>query len=420
MGLGVYEELINYKISRDRAYMIIGWNTVIVGVLAVVPLLLFITSSFLALECLLALWGRGQTSGPHPALPDHITLAVIVPAHNEASGIVRTLTSIQAQLRSRDRLLVIADNCTDQTATLAQQAGALVVERYNPTQRGKGYALDYGLQQLAPNPPDIVVFVDADCDLHPGCLSALAHQAQATGRPVQATYLMETPQPGTVKDKISAFAFKVKNLVRPLGLFYMGQPCLLTGTGIALPWAAATAVTVASGHIVEDMKLGLDLALAGYPPQFCPSAWITSRLPSQAQAAATQRTRWEHGHLTIMKDYGLRLLGQGVGQGRPGLVALGLELSILPISFQGAVILGVTVLAAFAGLLGLGWLPFYLGAMAVLSLSSAIALAWLGYGRLDLSLRDLAQVPRYLLGKVSLYRKFVVKPETDWIRTERD
>jgi cellulose synthase/poly-beta-1,6-N-acetylglucosamine synthase-like glycosyltransferase len=400
--------------------MTVDWNTVLIGVLAVVPLLLLITSGFLALECGLALWGRGQMPKNAPPLPEDITLAVIVPAHNEASGIARTLGSIQAQLRSRDRLLVIADNCTDHTATLAQQAGAWVVERHNPTQRGKGYALDYGLKQLAPNPPDIVVFVDADCDLHPGCLSALAQQALATGRPVQATYLMETPQPSTVKDKISAFAFKVKNLVRPMGLFYMGQPCLLTGTGIALPWAAATAVSVASGHIVEDMKLGLDLALAGYPPQFCPSAWVTSRLPSQAQAAATQRTRWEHGHLTIMKDYGLRLLGRGLGKGRPSLVALGLELLILPISFQGAVTLGVMALAVLVGLLGLGWLPAYLGAMAVISLGSAIALAWLGYGRPDLSLGDLAQVPGYILGKVPLYRKFIVKPETNWIRTERD
>jgi cellulose synthase/poly-beta-1,6-N-acetylglucosamine synthase-like glycosyltransferase len=64
-------------------------------------------------------------------------------------------------------------------------------------------------------------------------------------------------------------------------------------------WKAATTVNIASGHIVEDMKLGLDLALAGYGPQFCQSAWVTSRLPSGNQAATTQRTRWEHGHLQM-------------------------------------------------------------------------------------------------------------------------
>ena len=387
--------------------------------LAVLPLLLLATSTFFALECLMAL-GSAQSSINSSTLPADLSLAVLVPAHNEAEGIAATLATILPQLRPSDRLLVIADNCTDATAEAARQAGATVIERHNLTQRGKGYALDFGISHLTANPPDIVVFVDADCDLQPHSLAALAIQARHSQRPAQAVYLMEKPPSSGLKDGISAFAFKVKNWVRPLGLYRLGQPCLLTGTGIAMPWEAATAVNIASGHIVEDMKLGLDLALAGYGPQFCQSAWVTSRLPSGNQAATTQRTRWEHGHLQMLSEYVPKLLGQALRQGRVDLLVLALELGVLPISLQVMVTLAIAALCLAAALAGLSWLPAYLALGAVLSLSTGVSLAWVGYGRSDLSLKDLLTVPLYVLNKIPLYFKFLVKPEKNWVRTERD
>ncbi|MFQ4135602.1 glycosyltransferase family 2 protein [Nodosilinea sp. PGN35] len=390
--------------------------------LAALPLLLLITSVFFALECLGALPGTAPAAEPaaEPPLPDNLSLAVLIPAHNEAEGIVATLEAVLPQLRPADRLVVIADNCTDTTAEVARQAGATAVERHHLTQRGKGYALDFGLRHLQTHPPDVVVFVDADCDLRPHSLAALASQAHRTQRPAQAIYLMEkSPSPG-LKDGISAFAFKVKNWVRPLGLYRLGQPCLLTGTGIALPWDAATAVSVASGHIVEDMKLGLDLALAGYGPRFCQSAWVTSRLPSGNQAATTQRTRWEHGHLQVLREYVPRLLGQALRQGRVDLLVLALELAVLPLSLQVMATVAIAALALTAALAGLSWLPAYLALGALLALSLGVSLAWVGYGRSDLSPADLLAIPLYVLNKIPLYFKFLVKPEKTWVRTERD
>lgn len=387
--------------------------------LTVLPLLLLLTSAFLALECLGALLGT-EPASESSRLPASLSLAVLIPAHNEAEGIAATLDTILPQLRPTDRLVVIADNCTDTTAEVARQAGAAVIERHNLTQRGKGYALDFGLHHLLTNPPDVVVFVDADCDLQPHSLAALASQAHHTQRPAQAVYLMEKPPTPGLKDGISAFAFKVKNWVRPLGLYRLGQSCLLTGTGIAMPWSAATAVNIASGHIVEDMKLGLDLALAGYGPRFCPSAWVTSRLPSGSQAATTQRTRWEHGHLQMLTEYVPKLLGQSLRQGRIDLLVLALELAVLPISLQVMVALAIAALSLGIALAGFSWLPACLALGAVLALIFGVTLAWIGYGRSDLSLTDLLTIPLYVLNKIPLYFKFLVKPEKTWVRTERD
>jgi len=91
------------------------------------------------------------------------SLAVIVPAHNESTHLIPTLQSIRSQMGPKDRLLVVADNCTDDTAEVARAFGAETIERWNDNLRGKGYALAFGVDHLRSDPPDVVAIVDADC-----------------------------------------------------------------------------------------------------------------------------------------------------------------------------------------------------------------------------------------------------------------
>ena len=143
---------------------------------------------------------------------------------------------MRPQLRNGDRLMVVADNCTDATAAVARAAGAQVVERVDAERRGKGYALDFGLRCLDQSQPQVVVMLDADSDLSEGAIDALAWQVAKTGRPAQALYVMAPPAEPKPRDLISALAFIVKNQVRPLGGARLGWPCFLTGTGMAFPW----------------------------------------------------------------------------------------------------------------------------------------------------------------------------------------
>ena len=71
-------------------------------------------------------------------------VAVLVPAHNESRNVLPTIDCLLRELRPNDQLWVIADNCDDDTADLARQAGARVLVRENKAQRGKGYALEIG------------------------------------------------------------------------------------------------------------------------------------------------------------------------------------------------------------------------------------------------------------------------------------
>ena len=125
-----------------------GMGTLVSCLLVIVAGLLAISVTVFFLEIVaatsLSRWRRPYRTDVGVRPP----VAVLVPAHNESSGLLPTLANIQSQLLPGDRLLVVADNCSDDTAALARAAGAEVVERNDPTRRGKGYALDWGVQHL--------------------------------------------------------------------------------------------------------------------------------------------------------------------------------------------------------------------------------------------------------------------------------
>jgi cellulose synthase/poly-beta-1,6-N-acetylglucosamine synthase-like glycosyltransferase len=348
-------------------------------------------------------------------------LAVLVPAHNESSGLLATLGDIKAQLRSTDRLIVVADNCTDDTASVAATAGAEVVTRDDPERIGKGYALARGLDHLGADKPDIVVFIDADCRLGDGAIERLAAACAETHRPVQALYLMNIPAGSTTNLKVAEFAWRVKNWVRPLGLTALGLPCQLMGTGMVFPWDLIRSVNLAHGSIVEDLKLGHDLALAGHPPLFCPAALVTSVFPSSAAGINTQRLRWEQGHIGLILKTAPRLLRMAVRRANWALFALALDLSIPPLSFLAILVVTVSAGSALAVALGVSSItPMAIALASLAAFAAGIALSWLNCGRDVLPLSSLWSIGPYVSRKFGLYARILSgRPPPHWMRTDR-
>src|SRR5882672_734674 len=186
-----------------------------------------------------------------PGTPPHGT-AVLIPAHNEGVGILPTIRDVQAQLGPNDRILVVADNCTDDTAAIAQAAGAEVIVRADLARRGKGYALEFGVRHLGLNPPDVVVIMDADCQLGEHALRHLSANAMASGRPVQSLYLMLAPENAPPGKGVNLFAWRVKNWIRPLGLGLFGLPTQLFGTGMAFPLGLLLDRDLGNSRLAED------------------------------------------------------------------------------------------------------------------------------------------------------------------------
>lgn len=280
----------------------------------------------------------------HPrAMPDgrRPAVAVLIPAHEEALVIAATLRALVPQLVTGDRLLVVADNCTDNTAQIAAETGAEVYQRSDQERRGKGYALDFGVRQLEQKPPEVVLIIDADCVIDGGAIERLARLCIESGRPVQGLNLMQSPKGAGLRTRIAEFAWLVKNQVRPLGLYRLGLPCQLMGTGMAFPWAVISRAALASGHIVEDINLDIDIAQSGVPTLFCPEARVTSTFPETAEGIASQRTRWEHGHLGVILSAAPRLFLEALRRRDGNLLALALDLCIPPLALLLLLVLTV-------------------------------------------------------------------------------
>ena len=209
--------------------------------------------------------------------------AVIIPAHNEEAVIKGAINSVLPQLRSEDFLLVVADNCSDRTAQVSRECGATVTERKSDLYKGKGFALEAGVKYLEEMAIDaeFLIFIDADCFVSADSLAALVSKCVETGRPAQALYLMRTSSRASVIQKIAEFAWIVKNHIRPLGMSRLGLPCQLMGSGMAFPFSSVRKIQLGTSHIVEDMMLGVDLALQGHPPVFCPDALVESYFPEE-------------------------------------------------------------------------------------------------------------------------------------------
>jgi cellulose synthase/poly-beta-1,6-N-acetylglucosamine synthase-like glycosyltransferase len=347
-------------------------------------------------------------------------VGVIVPAHNESSTIFATIQHIRMQLRPHDRLLVVADNCSDDTAMIAAGAGAEVIERHDSERIGKGYALHFGLRHLSEDPPDVVLIIDADCTLSDAAIGQLASICATSGRPVQARYTMTAPDQSPIDYRVAEFAWRVRNWVRPLGLRALGLPCQLMGTGMAFPWEVIRSADLATGWIVEDLKLGLDLALAGKAPLFWPSAVARSCFPLSAVGAETQRKRWEYGHLRALCQLGARLFFIGIAQRNPYLLALVLDLVVPPLSLLAILTIFMLPIAGLGALVGLSPAPFFLSVGTFLLLTLTVVISWVGYGRDVLPSQAILSTAFYVIRKLPLYHQILTsRVPHQWVRTDR-
>lgn len=382
--------------------------------------LLCIPSLVFCLECLVGAATIRHREMDEGEVPPLLNLNILVPAHNEADTICSTLEGLLGQVAEASQVIVIADNCSDQTATIARSCGVTVLEREDVNCRGKGYALDYAVKYIQANPPEVVMIVDADCRLIPGTIARLAQQVVKQQRPVQATYLMEVGADSGITDRISVFAIKVRNWVRSVGITQLGYPCVLAGSGMAFPWAILQQAPLAGSKCVDDMQLTIDLAIAGHTPTYLTTGRVTGRL-MQNQAAQSQRSRWEHGHLEVIFTQVPKLLGEAWRQKRFDLVMLALDLSVPPLSLLVLLwLLAFGLSSLFWGLGLISWLPLMVLALLGSCLSLALGAAWFRVGRQDLPVLTLFAIPVYLLWKLPIYFKFLSQPQTRWLKTERD
>lgn len=392
------------------SWLVLATGSVLLALVALLALQTFVSALPWRRDTLLA-----AADAPAPST------VVLMPAHDEAEIIESMVRQAMQALPAGGRLLVVADNCTDDTAARARSAGADVLERFDAQHRGKGYALAHGVDHLRAAPPEVVIVFDADCVAAAGSLRAIATAAHRLQRPVQAMYDMVAPPGAGLMQRMAAFAWDFRTRLRAEGYRRLGLPCQLMGSGMAFPWPLLEQVNLATGHIVEDLKLGLDCAQLRKPPQFMPTALVSSSFPSNEQGTQSQRKRWEHGHLSMVAAHAPGLLWRALSRGNAGLLALVLDMCVPPLALLVLLLGAQATVAVVLAALGLVWpVAATVSLLALGLMGLTVFIGWWKAGRRWIGMGELLSVPWYILRKLPLYLGFLTRRQANWVRTRRD
>ena len=368
---------------------------------------------------LLVLTCLSARSEPPPGSSRKLFFDIIVPAHNEAAGIEKTISSLGrlSWPSSKYRIVVVADNCTDETASLSRAAGATVLERQDPARRGKGHALAHAFTwSRATGPADAVAVVDADSVVSADLLESFAARIEAGDCAVQAHYGVLNAMESW-RTRLMAIALGSIHKVRSRARERMGLSCGIRGNGWCVTHALLDKVPYRFFSLTEDVEFGVELGLAGHRVAYCDESHVNGEMATTARAARSQRQRWEGGRIGLIREKVPALLRAAVTRHSLLCLDLAFDLLVLPLSYVALNVAAVITLGMLTSD-GLRSALLIIGLVDLLALAIYVYRGWMLSGTGLVGICDLLRVPGFLLWKVLIVR---AQPKPDaWIRTQRE
>jgi len=353
---------------------------------------------------------------------------ILIPSHNEALNIPTVLSPIKAlragPLSPNPTVVVIADNCTDETAQLAREAGVVVYERNDLTARGKGHALEWAIKKLPQDFPDYTACVIFDADTIPNLnfLKASEEALNRGAKVIQGRYDILNPFENR-STLMLYIAFALANHVRPLGRMMLKLSDGLRGNGMVFQREVLENVPWQAYSLAEDIEYTNRLVQQGYKVEYVPEASIKGQAPNDNKQAVSQRLRWEGGRGVQARKDVPPLLRQALRKGSPVFFDRAFDLLIPPLALLVMLVISVTIFNTVVwAIFGTGWLAWN----AEASLAMLLGLTVYVIGGLLLArvpaktYMTLAFVPFYLVWKIKVYALLVFRRlPTEWVRTER-
>jgi cellulose synthase/poly-beta-1,6-N-acetylglucosamine synthase-like glycosyltransferase len=351
-------------------------------------------------------------------------IALLVPAHNEANGIRRTVDNLRAIARTdgNANVVVVADNCSDGTAAIARAAGACVLERHDPARRGKGYALDHAFTVLAPHGYVAYVVIDADSIAAANLLASLRRHFSGGALALQTRYTVLNGD-AAPRTRLAEVALAAFNVLRPRGRDRLGLSVGILGNGFALRREVLNVVPYTATSVVEDLEYHLKLVAAGIRVELADDTEIRGDMPTGELGNRAQRARWEGGRLRILVEHG-PALAAAILRGRWRFLDPLADLLLLPLAYHVALLLAALALLTLqiTRHMTLPIAPLAGAALASLLIVTLHVLAAMRVARLPWSrLWALVSVPGYLLWKLRMLATTVTGAArgSAWIRTDR-
>lgn len=280
--------------------------------LVMIPLQLLIVffSLYYFIIAMFGLWRRHEDK----ILTPEKTFAVIVAAHNEEAVIGQLVENLNVLNYPRELydIFVIADNCNDQTKTIAQGAGAIVYERFNQEKRGKGFAMEWMFNKLykMERQYDAVVVFDADNLVHPAFLLEMNNRL-CKGEKVIQGYLDAKNPNDTWVSATFAISFWVVNYIWHLAKYNIGLTSVLGGTGMCISMEVLRKFGWGATCLTEDMEFTMKCLLCGIRTTWAHDAIVYDEKPLTFKQSWKQRRRWAQGHFDVAGRFIPKLIREG-------------------------------------------------------------------------------------------------------------
>ena len=297
----------------------------------IISVVFFVCYAYQFLYIPAVLWLRRRRA-VLPAAPASNHYAILICARNEAAVIGDLLASLRAQTYPRELLTVyvLADNCTDDTARIAREGGAVVYERFNRQQVGKGYALQTLLTHIARDVPagyDGYFVFDADNLLSPDYIEQM-NRTFSAGHDIITSYRASKNYGDNWISAGYALWFLRESRYLNHARSLLGTSCAVSGTGFLFSRAVLEETGPWPFHLLtEDIEFSIHEILQGRKIAFCPDAVLYDEQPTTFRQSWRQRLRWSKGYLQVFQRYGTRLLG---GVLRGNFSCFDMSMAIMP------------------------------------------------------------------------------------------
>lgn len=278
-------------------------QSIVYAVSFVIQLLAYIAAGYHVIVSLFAWFPRKEKA---LVMEKQHTFALVVAAHNEQSVIGNMVDSLAALHYDKERydIYVIADNCTDKTAQIARERGAIALERFNEEKRGKGHAMDWAFQQIfeGEREYDAICIFDADNIVHCEFLNEM-NKRLCQGYDAVQGYI-ETKNPYDTWITASyAITFSCMNKLYQTARHNLGLPIQLNGTGFALRTHVIKEYGWGATCLAEDMEFTMKLLLNNIQVGWAEKAIVYDEKPLTLSQSWKQRTRWTQGHADVASRF---------------------------------------------------------------------------------------------------------------------
>ena len=350
---------------------------------------------------------------------------MIVPAHNESAVIRALIESLQAIDYPKELydIYVIADNCTDNTAQIARDAGVIVLERFDEEKKTKGFALQWFLSQKIKEDADYDAFCvfDADNIVDKNFLNAMNKKLCQGEQVVQGYRDIKNPSDSWISAGYALFYWSMNRFYH-LSRYNLGLSPLINGTGFMVDFNLIKPTGWDTKTLTEDIEFSLKNIAQGIKLGWATDAIVYDEQPTEFKQSWSQRSRWTVGHLQCMKYY-TKDLAEGVIEYRTLMNFDGLlYLMGIPMMLVSFLLLALNTIIFFADGMTLGMLIFnyvkYLVATFLAPVAMALFVMIIEKKPIRPMLKGVLLFPVFMGTWIVINIKCIIKPNTKWEKIE--